>query len=205
MATTTNYSWATPDNTAYVKDGASAIRTLGSSVDSTLFTALGGAYPGLRLVKTQTIGTGVTSVNVTAAFNSTYSNYMIQIAGMDSSANNAGVTFRFGTIASPVTTSYSFAGTYIPYTGGTGFIQQTTPGFWETFATNTATNAQGITVYGPNLAGVTTYQAHIARGDGCVNVAGIHDASTQHVDFHITSTSGTLTGGTIYVYGFGIS
>jgi hypothetical protein len=31
MATTTNYSWTTPDDTDLVKDGASAIRTLGSS------------------------------------------------------------------------------------------------------------------------------------------------------------------------------
>lgn len=36
MATTTNFGWTTPDNTAYVKDGASAIRTLGSSVDTTV-------------------------------------------------------------------------------------------------------------------------------------------------------------------------
>jgi hypothetical protein len=36
MATTTNYGWTTPDNTALVKDGASAIRTLGSSVDTSL-------------------------------------------------------------------------------------------------------------------------------------------------------------------------
>jgi len=36
MATTTNYSWATPDDTALVKDGASAIRTLGSSADTTV-------------------------------------------------------------------------------------------------------------------------------------------------------------------------
>jgi len=35
MATTTNYGWSTPDDTALVKDGASAIRTLGSSVDTT--------------------------------------------------------------------------------------------------------------------------------------------------------------------------
>ena len=36
MATTTNYGWTTPDDTALVKDGASAIRTLGSSVDTTV-------------------------------------------------------------------------------------------------------------------------------------------------------------------------
>jgi hypothetical protein len=35
MATTTNYGWETPDDTDLVKDGASAIRTLGSSVDTT--------------------------------------------------------------------------------------------------------------------------------------------------------------------------
>jgi hypothetical protein len=35
MATTTNYGWTTPDDTALVKDGASAIRTLGTSVDTT--------------------------------------------------------------------------------------------------------------------------------------------------------------------------
>jgi len=35
MATTTNYGWTTPDDTSLVKDGASAIRTLGSSIDTT--------------------------------------------------------------------------------------------------------------------------------------------------------------------------
>ena len=37
MATTTNFGWTTPDNTGYVKDGALAIRTLGSAIDSTLY------------------------------------------------------------------------------------------------------------------------------------------------------------------------
>lgn len=36
MASTTNYGWVTPDDTSLVKDGASAIRTLGSSVDTTV-------------------------------------------------------------------------------------------------------------------------------------------------------------------------
>ena len=40
MATTTNFGWTTPDDTALVKDGASAIRSLGSAID----TSLGGAW-----------------------------------------------------------------------------------------------------------------------------------------------------------------
>lgn len=37
MATTTNYSWTTPDDTALVKDGAAAIRSLGTAIDTTTF------------------------------------------------------------------------------------------------------------------------------------------------------------------------
>ena len=36
MPTTTNYGWTTPADTDLVKDGASAIRTLGSSVDTSV-------------------------------------------------------------------------------------------------------------------------------------------------------------------------
>jgi hypothetical protein len=42
MATTTNFGWVTPDNTDLVKDGAAAIRTLGSSIDSTMGELKGG-------------------------------------------------------------------------------------------------------------------------------------------------------------------
>jgi hypothetical protein len=37
MANTTNYNWETPDDTDLVKDGASAIRSLGSAIDTTVF------------------------------------------------------------------------------------------------------------------------------------------------------------------------
>jgi hypothetical protein len=43
MATTTNYSWTTPDDTDLVKDGAAAIRTLGSAIDTTVFNNAGAA------------------------------------------------------------------------------------------------------------------------------------------------------------------
>jgi hypothetical protein len=43
MATTTNYSWSTPDDTALVKDGAAAIRSLGTAIDTTVFNNAGAA------------------------------------------------------------------------------------------------------------------------------------------------------------------
>ena len=42
MATTTNFGWPTPDNTGYVKDGALAIRTLGTAVDGSMAPLRGG-------------------------------------------------------------------------------------------------------------------------------------------------------------------
>jgi hypothetical protein len=42
MAVTTNYNWTTPDDVDLVKDGAAAIRTLGSSIDTSLVNLLGG-------------------------------------------------------------------------------------------------------------------------------------------------------------------
>ncbi len=50
MATTTNFNWETPDDTDLVKDGASAIRTLGSSID-TSFVDLKGGTTGQILSK----------------------------------------------------------------------------------------------------------------------------------------------------------
>jgi hypothetical protein len=42
VATTTNFGWTTPDNTGYVKDGALAIRTLGSAIDTSMAELKGG-------------------------------------------------------------------------------------------------------------------------------------------------------------------
>jgi hypothetical protein len=46
MATTTNYGWSTPDDCALVKDGASAIRTLGSSIDTSVKSLSPGTTAG---------------------------------------------------------------------------------------------------------------------------------------------------------------
>ena len=51
MATTTNFGWTTPDDTAYVKDGASAMRTLGSAIDTSMADLKGGTT-GQILAKT---------------------------------------------------------------------------------------------------------------------------------------------------------
>lgn len=73
MANTTNFGWETPDDTDLVKDGAAAIRTLGSAID-TSFIDLKGGTTGQVLSKAsntdldyQWIGVGdITEVTATS-------------------------------------------------------------------------------------------------------------------------------------------
>lgn len=62
MATTTYFGWTTPDNTALVKDGASAIRTLGSAIDSSM-SQLEGGTTGQILSKTSATDMAFTWIN----------------------------------------------------------------------------------------------------------------------------------------------
>lgn len=54
MATTTNFGWETPDDTDLVKDGAAAMRTLGSSIDTSLVDLKGGTTGQLLAKNTNT-------------------------------------------------------------------------------------------------------------------------------------------------------
>jgi hypothetical protein len=76
MATTTpNYGWTVPTSTDLVKDGATAIETLGDAIDASMNTALGTKKAGMVLLNTTSFS-GVSSVSLAAdTFTSTYSNY----------------------------------------------------------------------------------------------------------------------------------
>lgn len=62
MANTTNFGWETPDDTDLVKDGAAAIRTLGSSID-TSFVDLKGGTTGQILSKASNTDLDYTWIN----------------------------------------------------------------------------------------------------------------------------------------------
>jgi hypothetical protein len=207
MATTANYSWSTPDNTSYVKDGASSIRTLGSSVDTTLFTALGGAYPGLRLIKKQTIGSAVTSVSVTSAFSATYDNYKIVVSNCDASVGDTDILIKFNTISG---STYKGGLVYMNNANGvlgSIFGNLTNTGVSVTLTnTLTGTNFQ-CDVLNPFSAQTTTVVGMGSQGDNnsTIGCGGQDRLASSQTGFTLTVSSGNLTGGTIYVYGYGVS
>jgi hypothetical protein len=203
MATTTpNYGWDVPTSTDYVKDGATAIENLGDDIDATLWTALGGAYPGLRLVKKQTIGSGVSSVAVTGAFSATYENYKIVVSGGASSTATL-CNLQLGSS----TTNYLSSLFLVTYsTAGTGAASSTssTSFLWAGNADPSGLSFS-LDLTNPFLTKQTSYYANVATTSQAGFAHGIQNASTSYTDFTIIPQSGTLTGGTIYVYGYGAS
>jgi hypothetical protein len=205
MATTTNYGFEIPDDTDLVKDGALAMRDLGQDVDTQLFTALGGDYPGLRLIKKQTIGTAVSSVSVTDAFSATYDAYKIIVAGGVSSADNTNVNLRFGATTSGYIYSFGiFAASVAVGQGSTSATSFANIGETDTnkiqvaFETVNPFIAQHTTV--TSLGGYNT-----ANQNSRTAYVGIIPNTTSYTDFTIIPNTGTFTGGTVYVYGYGKS
>jgi hypothetical protein len=206
MATVTpQYSWPVPTSTDYVKDGATAIESLGDAVDATLYTALGGAYPGLRLVKKQTIGTGVSSVTVTNAFSATYDNYKIIVSG-GSSSGDAYLGMKLGAS----TTAYYEFMFYGSFSSASVFGANTNnnPSWIYTGdAVGSQSLFMNVDLFNPFLAKYTRYGNNMAyqSGTGSGQASGIHRVATSYTDLVIAPNTGTITGGTIYVYGYGAS
>lgn len=161
--------------------------------------------PGLVLVKTQTIGTTVASVEVTDAFNSDFENYKIIISGGVASTA-VDLAFTLGSSA----TGYYGGVMYHPYStaGPSGVnavgLNNATRFLYAGTGSASALNSN-IDVYSPNVAKVTaiTVQYAVMNTSGSVvNANGFHNVATAYTAFTITAVTGTMTGGTIRVYGY---
>jgi len=201
--TTTNYGWTYPTSTDLVKDGATAIQTAIQGADTSLFTALGGNYPGMRLVKKQTIGSAVSSVTVSGAFSATYENYRILITGGVGSVNNGILRLQLGSVA----TGYYSNMIYANYASGSVASTGNNNGTSFTYAgvSDTINITAMIDVNSPFLAKQKQITGVWYDGTNSGRSQGQCSDQTSQTAFTILTTSGTLTGGTIYVYGYGIS
>jgi hypothetical protein len=102
--TTTNYGFDIPQSTDLVKDGATAIATLGQDIDTAMNTALGTKKAGMVLLNTTSFS-GVASQSVDSLFSATYKNYRL-ILNVDTStviADNLRLRFRTATSPADIT------------------------------------------------------------------------------------------------------
>jgi hypothetical protein len=209
MATTTpNYGWPVPTSTDFVKDGAQAIEDLGDAIDATVFGLPTGA---LSLVNTTTIGTTVSSIAVDDVFTTTYQNYVLLLNANNSTFTATGtLNFRLRKAGiSNSATEYRGNG-YVSVPASLSNDSRTAPAL--AFArTNTSGGSlfASLEIFGPKDNTKTGYKYNNAGFDGTPTQVGesgngFHNVVDTFDGFEIIVSSGTMSGGTIRVYGYGI-
>jgi hypothetical protein len=160
----------------------------------------GAGKTGLVLIKTQAVGTGASTIVVNDAFNATYENYRI--------------IYSNGTSSSDVALALKFtaSGTgYFGFLNWGGYTSSTPQGAADNNAGqfsfigggNTAGTYLSCDLLGPFLTKVTRIvngAYGVTSSSGLYN--GYHSSTVSYSSFTIIPASGTLTGGTVYVYGY---
>jgi hypothetical protein len=154
---------------------------------------------GLWLVKTQTVGTGVSSVTVSNAFSADFDAYKIILSG-----GVASTASYLRLALDGATTSYKFNLIYGDFGTSTVFIETSASQSFFNYAGSGTTQGlyMNAELVNPFLAKNTQFSAPIATALVSGNTVGVHPVTTSYSGLVITTSSGTLTGGTIRVYGY---
>jgi hypothetical protein len=184
-----------------VKDGASAIRALGTAIDTSMNTALGTKKAGMVLLNTTSFS-AVSSVSFpNSTFTSTYDshlvnfnlvpstaidlNYRVRATGTDASGSN------YDTYANFVTTVFNGGGNI--YLGTSGRVIGGSLGDFI---------VGEIKLYDLALAKTTKVAANgNASGRFWWQSGSYHNLSTAYDSLSLIASTGTITG-TMSVYGF---
>jgi hypothetical protein len=157
---------------------------------------------GLTLVKKQTIGTAVSSITVTDAFSSLYDNYKIIVNGGVGSTN-----FLFTFALSGITSVYRDALSGVTTAGAGSFGYNNNVNAYSNWSGSgdTADFYTSIELTAPFLAKrktITNTLMDTSTNNMFTHIGHIY-STTSSTGFTLTTSAGTVTGGTIYVYGYG--
>jgi len=160
---------------------------------------------GLQLIKTQVVGTGVSSVTVTSAFNTNYDNYKIVYSGGTCNVSSADLRL---TVGSSVTNYYGGLIFNRPNAATPSGIVNNNNSFWQYGGGLASSNGtiSSFELYAPFLTARTGLYSQVidlsGAGGALGTFTGWHDSATSHTSFTLTVGGATMTGGTIYVYGY---
>lgn len=159
------------------------------------------ANSGLDYIKQQTVGTAVTSVTVTGAFSTTYDNYRIVVTGITPSAQDSYCLM----IGSSRSTGHYGAMNYMLYSISGGTIGSTNSSKILCVLNQASVNNTQFScdIFSPFLV---TRTGMVGQGFGRLyycDFGGADDSIASYTSFTLlTDGAGTMTGGTITVFGY---
>jgi hypothetical protein len=154
---------------------------------------------GMWLVKTVTVGAGVTSVPVTSCFSADYDNYRIVLSDVvGSTASN--MLFQFSGITTAV---YQSSGVFLTFGSSTisgfGPAAETS---WIVAPGNTATSNWTADIISPFASRRKSFIGGGVGNTSNYQFNGTCSSTSSATGFSIIPSAGTYTGGTIRVYGY---
>jgi len=206
MATTTpNYGWTVPTSTDLVKDGATAIETLGDAIDASMNTALGTKKAGMVLLNTTSFS-AVASQSVNNVFTTTYDNYYIVCDIETFSGTDVALRFRLRASGSDYTTANHYIGNNaatFPSSFAFSSTTSDTSGYIGYGGASTS-NTFFATLASPQLARnkqmvVSTFRQFASFGTNIVT--STFPTSSLYDGFTLVPTAGNITG-SVRTYGF---
>jgi hypothetical protein len=158
-----------------------------------------GINSALVFIKSQTIGTAVSSVTVSDAFSATYDAYKVFITG-GSGAGGVQLNVTFGA----TTTGYYYGVIYNNFSTSVGAVGGSNASSLNLFGTAQTNgidfNADIVNPFLAKETMVVGHEWHDATNTGASR--GYVSGTTSYTAFTLTCSAGTLTGGTIRVYGY---
>jgi hypothetical protein len=205
LLTTKNDIIVATGDATLVRQGVGANGTV-LTADSAQADGVKWAAPGLTLVNTTTIGTGVSSVSLNNVFSATYRNYRVIINWLEASTGTPNVSLRLRVGGTDNTGAFA----YQPR--GWSNVSGTLAGFGSAGSSlfvGKLTGANPITTMDITLPFVALQTNFVVNAfEGLNNDAwGFQATHTQAVSydgFTVFPASGNFTGGTIDVYGYGV-
>lgn len=166
-----------------------------------VLTAANMNQAGLWLVKTQTVGAGVSSVTVTDAFSADYDNYRITYTGgVLSTATNINM------VLGATTTGYYNQLIYALFNSTAGPISNlpdNNASRWNFLGAGYSGFARSVMdIQNPFLTTRTTISTSYINNTLSGTAGGFLDNATSYTAFTLSLGTGTMTGGTIRVYGY---
>jgi hypothetical protein len=180
-----------------------AVKTFSSEVLTSADTNTYLANAGLVYVTSATIGSTVSSVTVSSAFSATYDAYRVVVVGGTGSTTDGVAVSMSGGPGS----GYYYGLVYATYASAAvnAAVNTNNGARWSFVGGTTAGQASSFVfdLYNPFLSLYTTihngsYAGGLTAGTG----NGYLAAATSFTGVVITPQSGTLTGGTVTVYGY---
>ena len=155
--------------------------------------------PGLQLVKTQTVGTAVSSVTVSDCFNADFDDYQIIGTGITCSSTDNVIYAR---LDNHTTSSYSYAIRGLTYAGANVESSVAASNVGLLIGGTSTIAGFSTDLFAPNKATMKKALGSGATNNGVFVFGSIDTTATARTGVTIRPSAGTFTGGEIRVYGY---